>query len=141
MVELSKSSLLLPMALVLSASLIASSAYELADSKSYSTSQKVPSSVSLLFSKWKAKYGKHYSTPSANAFRLQVFYQNYLMLDVYRRANPEATYGLTFLVDQTDEEMRNLSGEKQSEAYEREMEQFNDTRNKYDDLIKELKSK
>ena len=64
-----------------------------------------PSEVSLLFSKWKAKYGVVYDSPASHNFRLGVFFQNYKDIQRYRIENTEGQYTLNMFADQTDAEL------------------------------------
>ena len=60
---------------------------------------------SILFSKWKAKYGINYLTPSENAFRMATFKSNLAKIQGFRKINPEATYDLNVFADRTKQEL------------------------------------
>ena len=120
--------LLISIALTLSASLAAGGFYKLSNQQETAV-KPIPSSVSILFSKWKATYGVHYQTPSENSYRLQIFNRNFIALDSIRRVSPEARFGPTFFSDKPEEELKIYKGEK---------EDFQDREN-YSNVVEELK--
>ena len=126
--QISSAQLLISIALTLSASLAAGGFYTLSNQQETAV-KPIPSSVSILFSKWKATYGVHYETPSENSYRLQIFNRNFFALDSIRKASPEARFGLTFFSDKTEEEMKKYKGEKDN-LQERE---------NYSEVVDELK--
>ena len=95
--------------------------------------------MSILFSKWKAKYGIYYPTPSEDAYRLSIFYHNQIVIDRARLKNQEATFGPNLFSDKTEEEMKNYLGEKEEDFRDfLDREKTQEARENYTKIIEEL---
>ena len=136
----SSTSLLLPLAITLAASLAAAGLSTFSNNQNELSPQaSVPASISTLFSKWKATYGIHYSSPVENTYRMGTFYQNYLSISQFRRANPEATYGLNIFSDRTFEEFKSTDGNRLDGVVQQRAE-VKEAREKYLTVMEELKN-
>lgn len=76
---------------------------------SQASSIDVPASVQALFTKWTANYGKAYSTPQEYAYRVSVFYKNYLHIEELNRQY-SYTSGTNQFADMTPQEFKAAYG-------------------------------
>lgn len=67
---------------------------------------KIPSAVYTKFNEWSAKHGKTYSCPVEKAFRMAVFYKNFLRISMTNSQNASFTFGLNQFSDLTEEEFK-----------------------------------
>ena len=104
------------------------------------TNKRVPTSIKILYSKWKAKYGVVNATPSEYAFRLAIFAKNRELLDHYREINPEATYNLNVYADRTEFEMNHWPQTSLSSEILRRKE-INNVKHNLENVIQEIKYK